>query len=315
VFLLAITYGQVQDAVLKLLDEFSSRGTALAATKTADYRFKIQQVTNDTIYQLASTTAKLPETFYVSYNPIKNSLVYDTSTIQQHTDTDISITLLNALSCYFECTGPATVVIEESLDGVTYTAIETITVASTVTALTAYRRLITPTSALYTVRLRFTGDYPYIFRNYVLYPYTFPTEDDVPSHGPWQTVTTPTDFLDLNYVEIEDGVDRSYYDHFIKTPEGDLAFYAYDGPMQLLVRYWRKPTLLTFTTDETANRALTIDLRDDAALLIPYNVAGEVLNSEEKGSGNKLLKEFAEKSLRLIQPMESKPASTITPKW
>lgn len=42
-----ITYGQIQAATLKLLDEYSSRGAIQAANKTADNKFKIQQITND----------------------------------------------------------------------------------------------------------------------------------------------------------------------------------------------------------------------------------------------------------------------------
>lgn len=308
---MTVTYGQIQDSVLKLIDEYSSRGAVQAANKVADYKFKIQSICNDSIMELASTTAKLPKTMFIAHNPIKNTLADDTSSIKQHLPgVDFSITFVNAKSTFLECTGPATIVIEESLNGLTYTPIESIDIPASVSTLTELRRLITPSTSSHIVRLRFSGDFVYLFRNYVLYPYTFPTEADVQQHRPWIIQEPPNDFLDLNYVEAKkDARQYAPYINFVKTPEGQLSWNSYDGPMELLVHYWRKPNLLTFTTDEAANRALVIDLRDDAAMVIPYNCAGEVLNGEEAGRGDRCLKKYAEKRINLISTTASHQGS------
>lgn len=309
---MTITYGDVRKSTLKLLDEWSSRGIVQAASKVADYGFKIQQITNESIYELASTTAKLPKTLLIPHNPVKNTLTDDTSSIKQHLPgVDITnIVLVNALSCTFEATGPATVVIEESNDGTTYTAIETITIASTVTTFTEYKRLITPTLATNTVRLRFTGSYVYLYRNYCLYPYTWPTVAEVPAHSPWRKITTPTDFLDLNYVEIrKDARQFVPYTNLIKTPENELYVNNFEPACEFLIHYWRQPTLLTFTDVAVTDDALVIDLRDDAALIIPYNAAGTIMNSEEDGRGNDYLKKYTEKRLNLISSTNSHVSS------
>ena len=305
---MSVTYGQIRTGTLRLLDEFSSRGNIQSAAKVADYNFKIQQITNESIYELASTTAKIPKTFFIPHNPIKNALSDDTSSIKQHLpNIDFSIVLLNARATFFEATGPATIVIEQSSDGVTYSAIETITIASTVTTFTEYKRLITPTLPTNTVRLRFTGGFLYLFRNFVLYPYSFPTEADVPQHSPWWRVNTPSDFLDLNYVEIRrDARQFVPYSNMIKTPENELFYNRFEGPCEFLVRYWRKPTLLTFTNVQATDDAFVIDLRADAALILPYNIAGTIQNSEEAGRGDGYLNMYREKRLNLISSTASR---------
>ena len=112
---MTVNYGQIRSATLKLLDEYSSRGSLQAANKTADYNFKIQTLVNESIMELASTNAKLPKTFLIAHNPIKNTLSDDTSTLRQYLPgSDYSITLVNAKACFFEASYPAEIVIEES---------------------------------------------------------------------------------------------------------------------------------------------------------------------------------------------------------
>jgi len=304
---MTIKYGEIRRSTLKLLDDYSSRGNVLAPIKVADYGFKIQQVCNESIMELASTTAKLPKTLLVPHNPIKNSLYDDTSSIRQHIPSiDFSIVLGNAKSCAFESTGPATIIIEEASDGTTYTPLETITIESSVTTFAEYKRLISPSLPTNTIRLRFTGDYVYLFRNFVLYPYSFPDVNSIPSHSPWRRIETPADFLDLNYVEIRrDARQFLPYTNLIKTPENELFFNNLEGPSELLIHYWRKPNLLTFTGVEAVDDELEIDLRDDAALILAYNCAGTIQNSEETGKGDGYLKKYTEKRLNLISSASS----------
>ena len=306
-----VNYGQIRSSVLKLLDEFSSRGALQAANKTADYGFKIQQLVNESIMELASTTAKLPKTLLIPHNPIKNALSDDTSSIKQHLPgTEFSISLQNAKSCFFEVARFGEIVLEESSDGVNYATIETITVPSTIEGFAEYKRLITPTLPTNTVRLRFTGDSVYSFRNYVLYQYSFPTAADVQQHRPFFIYDPPADFLDLNYVEIKRDA-RQYipYSNMIKTPENQLVLNAFESPSEFLVHYWRKPNLLTFTDVAVTDDAMLIDLRDDAALIIAYNAAGTIQNSEEDGRGDRNLKKYTEKRMNLISSTASHVSS------
>ena len=315
--ILPITYGQIRNSVLKLLDDYSSRGNILAPIKTADYGFKIQEECNSETYELASTDSKLPKTFIIVHNPVKNTPSDDTSSTQTHlSGVDFSVTLQNARSCFFEVSKYGEVVLEESSDGVNYSNIETIAVPSDTEGFAEYKRLITPSLSTNTVRLRFTGDYPYSFRNYVLYAYSWPTEDDIEQHRPWWKVKTPTDFLDLDYVEVKkDNGQYIPYSNMVKTSDGQLSFLSYDGPMELLVHYWRKPTLLTFTNVQATDDALVIDLRDDAALILKYGIAGTIQNSEEANRGDGYLDQYARKRARLIQITPTTRTATNLYNW
>jgi len=299
---MAINYGQIRASVFKLLDEFSSRGSLQAANKTADYNFKCQSLVNESIMELASTNAKLPKTFLIAHNPIKNTLSDDNGTLEQYLPgTDFSITLVNARAVSFEVARFGEIALEESSNGVDYTTIEVITVPSSTEGFTEYKRLITPTLPTNTVRLRFTGNFSYLFRNFVLYEFSFPTEADIPQHGPIFTINPPDDFLDFNYAEINRGNGEYIsYDEMLKTPENQLTYNGYENPCEILVRYWRKPTLLTFANVTVADDAMLIDLRDDASLIIPYYCAGEIQNSEESGRGESNLRKYNEKRSVLI---------------
>lgn len=292
-----MNYGQIKGSVLRLIDEYSSRGTVQAATKIADIKFKIQDLTNATIYDLASTTAKIPAVFNIAHNPIKNVLGDDTSSLRQHLPgTDITIQLAGAKSTFFECTGPATIQIEEGS-----TILETITIPANIKVLTEYRRLITPVLPTSNITLRFTGDYVYTFRNYALYSYTFPTVEDVQQHRPWFEYDLPEDFLDMNNVFAKrDARQYAMYPNYILTPTKRIAFNSFESPIELLVNYWRRPTLLNFINDAT-DEAQILDLSEDAAIIVPYNVAGQVLNSEKQiAQGTLLINQFESKKANLI---------------
>ena len=287
------------------MDEYSSRGTVQAPTKVADYGLKIQSLVNDALSDLANTSAKLPAVFEIAHYPIKNTLSDDTSTPKQFIpgNGDFSISLTNAKSVYWECIGPGTVIIEETADGTNYTEIEEITVPSTVTGFTAYRRLITPSVSTNTVRLRFTGDYLYLFRNYVLYPISFPSEEAVQQHSDWVMYDMPTDFFKLNFVEAKKPT-RQYqnYTTYRFRPDKKIFINSYDAPLDVLCHYWRKPTLLTYSGVTATDDLLVVDVLDDAsARVIPYFCAGQVLISEgNTGNGTLLLNIYESRKSNFI---------------
>jgi hypothetical protein len=71
-----LNYGQLKKVVLKLIDEYSSRGAIQAPIKTADQSFKIQDLTNDCLYELA-VVVKHPGEFNVSLVDENSPLTYD----------------------------------------------------------------------------------------------------------------------------------------------------------------------------------------------------------------------------------------------
>jgi len=292
---MALTYGDTRKDALRLLDEVTSAGVV---ETTADNTAKIFGFTNQAMKNLAETTAKIHGEQYIVNASVKNTLADDNSSIKTFKpgDADISASLVNAQSCYFEIIGPATAVIEEAVAGSsTYTALETITVAGTVNTFTEYRRLITPTLATNTVRLRFTGSYVFYVRNYVLYPYTWPTVADVQQARPSFEHSLPSDFLALNNVMVKKDVRQFIpFVNYILLPNKRIAINRYDVG-EYIVNYWRMPTLFTYSgvevTDDvqlygidTSGATPTYRISDDAAMCIPYFVAGNILLSENNAS-------------------------------
>lgn len=285
-----MTYGEIKDATLKWIDEYSSRGAVQSLTKTVDYNFKIQTGVNESINNLASTVAKIAADFPFIHNPIKNTRSDDTSEIKIHLPgDDYSISLTNAQATFFEIGYPGVAVLEESADvGETYSTIETITVPSTVAGFTEYRRLISPSSPTNLVRLRFTGSYPYSFRNEILYDIAFVNEESVQQHRPIFIIDLPLNFLKPDAIYTLSGQQEiPYTKGSIKN--GRFYYSGYETPKQFLIRYWRKPNLLTFTGVDATDRELEIDLTDEAALIIPQNVAGKILISEQQVTNGTLL--------------------------
>lgn len=295
-----INYGQLKAHTLKLLDEYSSRGAIQAAIKTADIAFKIQDFVNDALYDLASTTAKIPAVYYIAHNPVYNELAKDTSSIKKHIPgTDFIIELVGAKSCFFEVNGPATVVIEEYNAG--WQPIETIEVPSSQKSFAEYKRLIIPTLASNNIRLRFTGDYPYDFKNYILYPYSFPSQDDVQQHRPHFIYPLPDNYLQLNNVMVRKD-QRQYVPNmtYILTPDKKIALNRYEVG-EYLINHYRKPSELVFTGDEVVDSAQTLDISEDAARIAPYYVAGQVLMSEgELTKGGGLINQYEGKKVTLV---------------
>lgn len=307
-------YGELKARVLKLIDEYSSRGTLLSESKTKDILYKIQGLVNEVQMDLATTYGKLPATYKIVQNPIDNDIVDDTSTIRNHIPgQDFTVERQGARSCFFEATGPGEVYIEENVND-SWFALEHISIPATQKEFAEYRRLITPSSSDNMVRLRFTGDYVFQFRNYHLYEITWPDESSVQQWRPYFLYDLPSDFLQLNYIEARKGTGqyKDFKDYRLR-PDNKIAFNRYIAPAEFIVHYWRKSTNLTFT-GTSADDDLVIDARDDAAEIMPLAIAGQVLISEkDEARGTLLLNQYEAKKVNLLLNQgESKPEPEIS---
>lgn len=295
-----MNYGQFKRQVRARIDELSSRGVDLPANKVADLVKKSDQFVNATIYDLATSTAKRPAVFYISHNPLYNELMRDTSSVKKHLPgTDFAVELVGAKSCFFEATGPATITIDEKINGV-WTNLITISIPATQTTFAEYKRLINASNPANSIRLNFTGNYPYDFRNYVLYPYAFTDEASIQQHRPHFIYNLPSDFLKINKVLVRKD-QRQYvpYVNYIERPDGKIGINRYEvGEYE--IHYWRKPILLTFTGDANIDDAQELDLAEDAAHVASYAVAGEILLSEGEANGLTLINQYEAKKANLI---------------
>lgn len=269
-----MTYLEFRRIVLKVLNKYSARGTELTASKTADIRLKIQDFINAELMDLASTTGKIPAKQTYVQKPVCNSLAYDTSSIKQHLPgTDFAISLQGAKAYFFEATGPATVTIDENVDGA-WVNLETITIANTEVEMTEHKGLISASSATNTIRLNFSGDYIYSFQNYILYPYTFPSDAAVQQHRPRFLYDLPSDFLKMNNLVVRKNSRQEVEDktYILDMTDKKLSLNRYvEG--EYILNYWRKPTYITITGVDAVDDAQTVDVNDDGAYIMALGVA------------------------------------------
>ena len=311
-----MNWGELKSSVRALLDELSSRGALLPTIKVADILMKLKYFLNPVLYELAQTTGRLAAVQSVTLNPVLNTLTYDTSSIKKHLPgVDRSFELAGAKACFFECNGPATVTIDEKIAGV-WNNLETINILSTVTALTEYRRLITASNPAHTIRLRFTGDYAYDFRNYILYPYTWPTAADVQQHRPYFEFALASDYLKLNTVLAKSDTRQyvSFNQYTVRASDGKLVVNRYLAPLELLVQYWRKPVVPAFTGVDATDDLLTIDAIDEAVNLVPLGVAAKVLLSEKNETAGMILQNLFEAGKAQLVGKDGSYAGTIVSK-
>ncbi len=301
-----MNYGQLVNAVLRLIDEYSSRGTVTAPIKTADIRVKIPDATNQILMDLATTTGKLAKEWKIINFPVINESSKDTSSIKNHipgTD-DYPTTLTGARAYFLEVSGYYDIIIEESINGVWTELVRlTPTPGSEPTTFVELKGLLTPTSLSNPVRMRCTGDYIYPYRNYILYPYTYPTTDDVQQHRPFFLYDLPTDWLNLNNVMIRRDTRQwvSFAEYKVTTDKFGFNRYVTG---EILVNYWRKPNpveVANAVSPTTAELTQEIDATADATQVVPLGVAGMVTVKDDPAMSSYFLNIYESRKFQLIQ--------------
>lgn len=304
------TYGDLKNHVIKLLDELSSSGNVQT---TQDVLVKIATFANDALYDLASTSAKIADTFNIVLNPVMNEVGYDTSTIKKHLPgAELVYERADGKSYYFEAYGVGEVVVEEEIDG-SWVEIETVTVNGTI-GFTEYRKNITRDSESTSVRLRFTGNYPYDFRNYILYPYAFSSNNGVQQHKPYFEYALPSNFLKLSNVMIRRDV-RSYapFADYIISADKKMAVNRYYAPCEISVHYWRRPEMIVLTGEGDDDIVIESAIGEDALRVIPYFVAGNILRSEaDAANGLTLINMYESKKAQLVPAPSAYQSSIIS---
>lgn len=273
-----MNYGQLKDQVLQLLNKYSTRGKELAPSKTADIRLKIESFINTELMDLATTTGKLRACKSYVVKPVYNELMRDTSSIKTHLPgTDFAIELAGAKAYFFEATGPATVTIDEEVSGA-WVNLRTIAIADTVTEFAEHKGLITPSDAANPVRLNFSGDYVYSYRNHILYPYAFSSDADVQQHRPYFLFDLPDDFLDAENVMIRCDVRqwRPHVGYIIDLASGKIGLDRYQEG-EVMLSYYRKPAPITLTGVEETDDAQVIDATPEGAYALALGVASLVV--------------------------------------
>lgn len=298
--------GTAKTKALQLIREYSNNGSVIGASQNADYLLSMNNIADMAQKEIAQVK-RIHVSYSISQNPILNLLGMTKGfDMEQHLDTDhITTQGTGAKSYYFEVDRQSTIYIEEKISGV-WTLLSTITVPSTVISFTAYKGLITPSSTLNVVRVRFSGSYPYNIRNRALYAYNFPDADAVPDYRPFVRYELPDDFMDMNRIGYEYDP-RQYV---------SLSDYKREGRKTLLlniylkgsflVQYYRLPTTITSTTLDS----YIFEVDEDAAQAIPYYIASHVIIDENISISTQFMNMYQSK-LANLSPTDGTISSSI----
>lgn len=290
-----LTLGLAKTKALQYIREYSNNGNLISASTDADYTLSFNNAA-DTAQKEVATVKPIFGQYSLSQNPIRNLIgLLQGFDLQQHLDIDLIDTqAVGAKAYYFEVDRQCAVYIEEST-GAGWVVLATITVPSTVTSFTAYKGLITPSSASNMVRIRFSGAYPYSIRNRCLYGYTFPTTVDIPDYTPHVKYTMPADFRKL--VNIVRRFDTRQYQ--------SLSDYFWEGKRTLVLNYYvngsfdifyeKYPADITSATDD----AYEFEVDPDAAEAIPFYMGAMAIINEDASVSTVLMNLYQSKLTNL----------------
>jgi hypothetical protein len=281
---------QANDKVIKYLNFYSISGNIISTSDSnyLDYSNRFRALYDTAQRTIATTAKKIRKFKHISQNPIPNQLYNELSAfdIVQYLDTDIVYSALNSRAYTFKIDNVATIHIEEEISGV-WTNIETIYHLTPTGEFTEYKGTINPSSATNNVRIRFTGLYPYNFRDVALFAYAFPNDAAIPQYQRYNIYTMPTDFFKLNRLiskgSPSEGMSYNPSDEFYW--EGNVLAVNYYHKCEYSVEYFAYPTT---TIDDTTLDTYEFEIDDEACEAIPYFVASMMMMHENPSIGNKL---------------------------
>lgn len=265
-----MTYGEVKQRALQLLDQYSNGGTLISETdsNSRDYILKFPELCDEAQREIATAAQPIRARAQVSAGTVPNLLDMEAGTrgMAQHLADDVTdAAAAGAKSYYFEADGAGTTYVEEETATGVWTALATVATADG--GFAAYRGLISPSDAANSVRFRHSGLYPYQVRNRALYAVTFASAGAVQAFGLDAELTMPADFWRMEKL-LRDGLPVDY------EPRGRNAVsVARDMADALDVHYFKYPAEIP---DSVAD-SYTFEVSEEAAAAIPHYVASKCM--------------------------------------
>ena len=266
-----ITAQQLFNQAMDLMDKRSATGS-IEASKVSRYLVRTPNILTMFQSELAKT-GDLFATFEFDNKPIPNMLgLLSNFELTEFTSEDLTYEANGQCRAYyFEVDSEATVYIEDYTTD--WNILATINVPSTITSLTSYKGLITPTEGSTKSRIRFSGVYYYKTLNRALFEYSFQA-DKIPDYRPWIKKTMPDDFKSLDMI-ISEYPQRQY--------EKD-TLYKWEGKKDLYINYYfegnyraiYKPVPIAITS---LTQSMQID--DITSMAGAYYLASHLLLTED----------------------------------
>lgn len=296
---MSTTWAEIKLQTLKKIDPMYNSLTPSRNTK--DYLNGMVESANRGLQDLATAGKYIVKRKEITQNPVKNLLPAGSTDIFQHLNSDISYLAGGALAYYFEVDNPAVV---ELFVGDVLT--KTITHTGT-GSFTAYKGLIANPDGD-TVKLNFSGGYPYQYMNVALYDVAFASDDDVFEYTSFKRYDLRDilpDFYKLVSTDVvfQVGISEPVYE---KT-----SAYKWEGDSVLvlnglqkgkwIVHYYSYPQKLTSQTPDEE----IIELDPEVASLLPVYMAWQLYFEESPSKASQFRDEYiyGKEQLSPSQPM------------
>ncbi len=269
-----ILLSEVKNRILKVMNEYSVSGEVISATdeNALDYLLRMNSLIDIHQRKIATTLKKISKCLKFTQYPLINYAVSEG--ITRFEGTDLYFGGNQGIKSYcVKVDGSCTVTIEQSVDGVTYTTLETTAVViTTFGQFETVRGNITPTTDYY-VRMKISGTYDFNISSVALYSATFPTDSDVPVYDDYIAKTLPTDLYNINYIMVGDNNEYKMLVDYKQEGRTTLLI-PFDTTGEIRMYYWAYPAKIDDTTLDT----ITLDVDDEAIDVVVYGVALELVD-------------------------------------
>lgn len=287
--------GQAIEKSLKYIAEYSNNSVKIPYSKNADYILRAKDFINAAQNEIAAQFKRIVKTFSIVQMALDSMTgLYGFDSIM-HTNTDNVQTVgKGAKAYYFEVNDIATVYIEECVNG-NWITLETIN-NNVKGKFTAYKNLINANNPNNDIRIRFSGNYPYMIKNRALYQYSFPDKNSIPDYVPYVKYQLPTDYMEIKSVTIiKDQRQRVSLAQYMIEGKKYLVLNYFDKG-EIVTEYYAYPTQITSSTPDTAE--LEVDIEAQEA--IPLYVGSHMIYDENPQLATILMNEYNLRLSRLI---------------
>ena len=303
---MAYTWYDIKLATLQKM--FSSNGTTIQVdSSTKEYIESMPQAANEGLQLLATAGKFILKSQQIVVRPVKNMLTSDFSRTYV-TEGEISYTADGAKSYYFTVMGSAihcTVTVGDGDPIIIETPVEEGEDPHTIDSPTQFATFKgdIPNPDGESVELKFICDFPFEVRNVALYPYTYPTDKEVPDYEEYIRYSLPDlmeGFYQLSendlYYEGANGegyiAADEYYQEADKTlviPRRETGIYT--------IYYKAYPTQITQDTPDD----YVLELDPEVGAILPLYMASQLYKDDDNSIATVYRNEFEVAFDRLSQ--------------
>lgn len=298
-----MNWGEIKLAALKKVEPAT---TSLTPTRnTKDYFNAIIPAANRGLFDLSTAGKYIIKEFCINI-PKDRNLLGSQSTVQ-HINDDITLEAKGAKAFYFEVTGPATIHIHVG---------ENIAITKEIEPHSNFEAVkgIIPNEEEKTVRIVFSGEYPYQFRNAALYDIKFAEDGDVWENSQIRRVNLKKEVSDF-YKLVTTDVVRENNGEYLKYKD-----YEWEGDSTLIldghtegnykVHYFAYPKEITEETPDDYE----LELDPEVAALLPVYIASELYEDDDSSMAYYFREQYAEAKQRLV-PTQVQGKAKFVDRW